>query len=123
MSVTTCPRCSCETYFDMRPQVAWCWPSGLIEFGDEVPTDAQDGSGPIKIAEGPLCELRLALGVLARHGRFESAGTLLVPGIPEAENQSRACFALVEWLVKCHKKTHRYPGVQFTPPPSARNFR
>lgn len=118
-----CPHCGCKTYYDLRPQVAWCWVSGLIEIGDEVPPDDAQGRGPIVIARGPKSTLKLVLERLARRGHFASAGKLLVPGIPEAENQSRACFALVEWLVKCRKQAHHYPSVQFTPPPSARSFR
>lgn len=109
----------------MRPQLAWCWATGVIEMGDEVPPDDVEGRGPIVIARGPKSMLKPALEGLARRVRFGSnACRLVVPGIPEAENQSRACFALVEWLVKCRKQAHHYhPGVRFTPPPSARNFR
>jgi hypothetical protein len=47
-----CPKCGCKSYYDMRPQVAWCWASGLIEIGDKAPGDKADGSGVIVIPDG-----------------------------------------------------------------------
>lgn len=108
-----CPRCSCTSFYDMRPQVAWCWASGLIEVGDQLPGDGPDGAGVIAIASGPKSCLKARLEVLARHGKGASAGRLLVPGIPEAENQVTAADALEVWLAWCAKgKVHQ--GVVFS---------
>lgn len=91
--------------------VAWCWASGMIEIGEAVP------DGAIKIAEGPMVELKVAVGVAARHGQGRSAGKLLVPGIPEADPNDEAARgnALATWLDWCAKgngKKHR-KGVVF----------
>ena len=73
-----CPRCGSKEYYDMTPQVAWCWASGLIEIGDRQPADHADGSGAILIASGPKFALRTHLSDLARHGYGHSEGQLLV---------------------------------------------
>ena len=39
-----CPRCGCTSFYDMSPQLAWCWASGLIEIGDALPGNKTDGS-------------------------------------------------------------------------------
>lgn len=81
---------------------AYCYPSGLIEFGVSVP------KGAIVIARGPKKELREFIDARARHGyrtrviggrRQKVPGTehLLVPGIPEADNQHAALNALYTW--------------------------
>jgi len=111
MTEKVCPKCSCRSYYDMRPKVAWCWASGLIEIGDAVPDDA------IKIAGGPLSGLQVVLGAMARHGQGLSAGKLLVPGVPEADpgEEGARLAALNIWLAFCAKgndKKHRY-GVVF----------
>lgn len=96
-----CPRCGGKNYYDLTPQIAWCWASGLIEFGDELPTDNADGSGAIQIAIGPKFALKNWLEVVARHGKGESAKKLLVPGVPEASNGDEALKALETWLKWC----------------------
>jgi hypothetical protein len=98
ISQMVCPRCGCTTYYDMRPQVAWCWANGLIEIGDSTPASSADGCGPIEIATGPKSALRAALEAVARHGRGRSAGQLLVPGVPEAVDQQSGGDALHVWL-------------------------
>lgn len=81
---------------------AFCFASGLIEFGRSVP------SGAIVIARGPAKELRDFIEVNARHGyrtrliggrrtKVPGTDTLLVPGIPEAPNQRVAGDALAQW--------------------------
>lgn len=109
---SVCPRCGCQSYYDQRPQVAWCWASGLIEIGDAMPEDKPDG-GAIKVADGPKSELDLAIGVLARHGYKH--GVRLVPGVPEAGDEAAAGSALAEWLRWCQKggkrASARWPGV------------
>lgn len=108
-----CPRCGCKSYYDQRPQVAWSWATGLIECGDAMPALDADGGGAIQVASGPKSELNLALGVLARHGYKH--GVRLVPGVPEAPNETAAGDALAEWLKWCQKggkrASARWPGV------------
>ncbi len=58
---------------------AYCWASGLIQFGHKKP------EGAIVFAKGPAKPLREVVEVLARHGQGNSKGQLLVPGVPEAE--------------------------------------
>ena len=57
-----CLRCGCKSYFDMAPQVAWCWANGLIEIGDYLPPDGPDGSGAIEIARGADVRAQGSLG-------------------------------------------------------------
>jgi hypothetical protein len=81
---------------------AYCYASGLIEFGRRIP------KGAIVIARGPEKTLRDFIEVNARHGyrtkmiggrraRIPGTDTLLVPGVPEAENQWDAGTALKNW--------------------------
>ncbi|MDD4942573.1 MAG: hypothetical protein PHQ13_03440 [Rhodoferax sp.] len=98
MTEKVCPKCGCRSYYDMRPQVAWCWASGLIEIGDKEPSDSADGGGAIKIASGAKSELHGVLSALARKGQGASAGKLLVPGVPEGASQKDAFSALQAWL-------------------------
>lgn len=89
---------------------AWCWSSGLIEFGARTP------KGAIQIASGKEASLRHALDVLARHGKGASAGLLLVPGVPEAPQDDADTAkgdALVTWLKWCTDRGYR--GVKFYP--------
>ena len=87
-----CPRCGCKSYYDMTPQVAWCWASGLIEMGSEE----QVPEGGIIIARGPKAFLKGELLAAARHGWERDQ--LLVPGVPEAANQREAAEALDKFL-------------------------
>lgn len=78
---------------------AFCYASGLIEFGRKVP------DGALPIARGPAKVLRDFIEGVARHG-YQSAvvqgrptkvpGTdhLLVPGVPEAPNDLAKIDAL-----------------------------
>lgn len=111
---STCPRCGCKSYYDMTPQVAWCWASGLIEIGDEAPQNNPDGSGVIVIATGPKYALHGHVSAMARHGRGASASQLIVPGVPEAADSSAALDALNDWLRLCSKGRRR-DGVTFVP--------
>ena len=108
-----CPRCGCKSYFDMTPQVAWCWANGLIEIGDSLPPDGPGGSGAIEIARGPKCALKVRLEVAARHGKGASRDKLLVPGVSEADGQRAKGDALAEWLAWC-SKSRRSDGVKFS---------
>lgn len=93
---STCPRCGCRSFYDCTPKIAWCWASGLIEIGDELPADSPDGSGAIEIARGPAYALIAAMEVAARHGY--QRGELLVPGVPEAATEREKGDALVAWI-------------------------
>ncbi len=91
---------------------AYCYASGLIEFGASTP------KGAIQIASGKEADLRRALDALARHGKGESKGCLLVPGVPEAPespHDEAKGDALFNWLTWCAGlKAHR--GVKFYAP-------
>ncbi len=92
----------------MTPMVAYCWASGLIEFGESVP------DGAIPVAHGPKADLKYEIQVMARHGKGESSGKLIVPGIPEADDQRAAGDALERFLVRGSKsRTAKKYGVVF----------
>ena len=112
MSTSVCPRCGCSTFYDLRPQVAWCYASGLIETGDAAPCDNADCSGVIVIARGPKYALKGQLGAAARHGMGASKGELLVPGVPEADSQKEKADALEQWLSWLNRRKPR-DGVIF----------
>jgi hypothetical protein len=69
---------------------AYCYASGQIEFGTVIP------KGALPIGKGPDKPLRDFLSGVARHAY--DGETLLVPGIPEAPDQSEALDALHRWL-------------------------
>lgn len=82
---------------------AWCWRSGLIEFGRQLPDGHDDPEGgPIVFASGPRRALMEAVDVVARHGY--SKGALLVPGVPEAANGKVATKALIDWCNWCKQR-------------------
>lgn len=81
---------------------AYCYASGLIEFGRTVP------DGAIEIANGPAKPLRDFIETVARHGyrtrkvkgrptKIPGTDHLLVPGVPEAPGQSKAILKLRDW--------------------------
>lgn len=84
-------------------EYAWCWQSGLIEFGPEIPKAGPDGAGAIGIAKGPSRVLRLIVGALAREGWGKSEGKFLVPGVPEAVDGKAQIDALITWHKWCAK--------------------
>ena len=100
-----------ESFWSLHaePVFAWAWPSGLIEFGRVVP------DGALKFATGIDTALRERVGVLARHGRGKSDGKLLVPGVPEAENEDDQLDALIAWVDWCARGNGQEPanGVVF----------
>lgn len=105
---SACPRCSATSYFDMSPMVAYCWPNGLIEFGESIPGCA------IELARGPKSEIKTFFDSVARHGKGASDGALLVPGLPEATTMSRRLGAVVEfltWLGSKKGSLKRFPGI------------
>lgn len=80
---------------------AWCFSDGVIFYGHETP------SGAIELLHGGEAGVRKRLSVLARHGYVD--GVLLVPGVPEAEDQSEAAKALAQWLDWC-SRTDTFKG-------------
>lgn len=106
----TCPRCGCRSWYDMTPQVAWCFASGEIEVGDEAPAKLADGSGAIVFAKGPKYALKDRISAVARHGY--QPGVLLVPGVPEAKTSEERINALHAFVVWCGKGRKR-DGVTF----------
>ncbi|EHX3435556.1 host nuclease inhibitor protein [Salmonella enterica] len=74
---------------------AYCWASGLIEFGNTLP------EGALPIVTGSEKQVRDVVEVLARHAYN---GDLLVPGIPEAASQDEAREALVRFSRVVHER-------------------
>lgn len=73
---------------------AYCFPSGLIEFGFAIP------KGATVIARGPEQQLRAFIGANARQARLyrtRKTPSLVVPGMPEADNQLALDAALAAW--------------------------
>ncbi|EGX6216247.1 host nuclease inhibitor protein [Salmonella enterica] len=75
--------------------MAYCWASGLIEFGNTLP------EGALPIVTGNEKQVRDVVGVLARHAYN---GDLLVPGVPEAENMDEYREALVRFSRVVHER-------------------
>lgn len=67
--------------------IAYAWASGLIEFGEKYP------EGALPILTGSDKEVKEVIEMLARHSRTNDQ--LLVPGVPEAEDQRSALDALI----------------------------
>lgn len=65
---------------------AYCWRSGLIEFGKRVPCGARE------IVRGPRKIIKQALNNKSRHDR--DGRSLLVPAIPEAKDDNAAYWEL-----------------------------
>jgi len=80
--------------------VAIAWRSGLIGFTRPGLVPA----GAIAFASGPHRQLRRIVESLGRLGMGKSAGSLLVPGVPEAATANDAVDALSEFSrrVKSH---------------------
>ncbi|CAM4196721.1 hypothetical protein PLGE761_15650 [Pluralibacter gergoviae] len=68
---------------------AYAWASGLIEFGRNYP------EGALPIVTGDERRVRELIDIWARHSRTNEQ--LLVPGVPEADNQHEACSALIRF--------------------------
>ncbi|MDS9954448.1 hypothetical protein [Pseudomonas aeruginosa] len=87
----------------MADTIAFCWASGLIQFGDQVP------EGAIEIARGDDQVVREILVTNSRHA-YDNV-SLLVPGVPEATNQAEGVDAL-EWFIRLHRhvRQRRFPG-------------
>lgn len=79
--------------------LAYCYASGQIAFGEKCP------SGGLPIVRGPDKKVRDFICGVSRHAY--DGETLLVPGIPEAENQMAAVDALqrfIEWIAPHARK-------------------
>lgn len=85
-------------FLHSEPVFAWAWQSGLIEVGRVVP------EGALMFATGIETALQERLCVLARHGQGKSDGKLLVPGIPEAEDEDAQIDAFITWVEWCAKR-------------------
>ena len=90
------------------PYIAYCWASGLIEFGWFVPREA------IEIVRGGQAEVKRAMCVAARHGKGAGEGQLLVPGIPEARGQAARAELLHTFLGRCSQTSR--PGLNWNVP-------
>lgn len=73
----------------MKPYYAFCWSSGLIQFGDQVP------DGAIALCHGARTTVVREVTTAARHG---SNGQLLVPGVVEASTETLKADALAVFL-------------------------
>jgi hypothetical protein len=67
--------------------IAFCWASGQIGF-----TDRRPPIGTLPISRGPARKLRARISARARHAY--DGKTLLVPGIPEAQDDDARIDAL-----------------------------
>lgn len=85
---------------------AYCFASGQIEFGTEVP------EGGISIAVGEEKKVREIVELHARLSRIDNK-TLYVPGVPEAANQREGLTALarfIQWLARSNQSGFRALG-------------
>ncbi|NNN24355.1 host nuclease inhibitor protein [Pseudomonas nitroreducens] len=90
----------------MAKTIAYCWASGLIQFGLEVP------EGAIGIARGEDAAVRENIEVTARLAYDNES--LLVPGVPEAPNQRDGLLAVaryIQWLGERNGPEFRAMGV------------
>ena len=75
---------------------AYCWRAGQIEFGDRTP------HGALELLAGSEADVRRQVAASARLAG--DGVTLLVPGVPEADDDIGAVDAVVRfrsWLRKC----------------------
>lgn len=75
---------------------AYCYASGLIEFGERVP------DGALPVFEGEEGYVRKLIEVTARHA-YDGV-SLLVPGVPEAPEQMAAVDALIRFRAWLHER-------------------
>ncbi|WP_236665124.1 hypothetical protein [Aeromonas dhakensis] len=77
-------------------------PAAISGFGDETPDDALPIYCVVDASTAEVERLKESVGVLARHAYDNK--TLLVPGIPEAEDMSAAYDALIKF--NCRVRHH-----------------
>ncbi len=82
---------------------AWCWATGLIDFGDKAPDDLPDGSGVIVIATGPKSWLPLVLHRLTQRSPLYN-DSMVVPGISASNGPDKNVDLLLHWVNKCAAK-------------------
>lgn len=78
---------------------AYCWRGGVIEFGPRIP------NGALPIDRGTERSVRGRVEPLAR--RAYQVGVLLVPGIPEAENDVAALEAYERFKALIDRKRRK----------------
>ncbi|MEO1670167.1 MAG: host nuclease inhibitor protein [Cyanobacteria bacterium J06631_2] len=69
---------------------ASCDRRGVIEFGEKVP------EGNLPLHYGEEAQVKERISVVARHAYDNK--TLLVPGVPEADNDDEAVDKLSAWI-------------------------
>lgn len=74
--------------------VAYCYQSGEIDFAPSR-KELPEGTIAFLVTRGSLENLKKRVSVKARHAY--DGETLLVPGVPEAENGGAALSALHAW--------------------------
>ena len=79
--------------------VAYCWRDGSIGIDRRLPKNA------IKLGEAHGIRLKKAVSVCARHSRDGLA--LLVPGIPEADNDTEALQAVQHFREQLSRRLER----------------
>ena len=78
---------------------AYCWRTGIIEFGSRTP------DGALCLARGSQKRLEAALCPIARHSR--RGQTLLVPGVPEADSDAEALEAVLAFVPRVERGMQR----------------
>lgn len=91
-----------------RQARALCWRSGQIEVRDGL---GRDPYGAIRVATGPLEALDDVIGATARLAYDNK--TLLVPGVPEAEDDDAAATALERYAAWIRSRLEAH-GCQLT---------
>lgn len=81
---------------------AYAWRNGRIEFGNKVP------EGAICFASGKAKKVRAVVTATARQA-YDGV-TLLVPGVPEAENDDAAMDALITYSRWTERLLHAAGG-------------
>jgi hypothetical protein len=77
---------------------AYAWQSGLIEFGQRVPSEA------MLICEGRAKEVKHHVACLARIGYD---GGLLVPGVPENDSENAKLDALIAFSFRIQERMEK----------------
>lgn len=89
-----------------KTHYAFCYASGHIDFGTQIP------KGCLPIANGPRAKLIEFMDGVARHDY--DGKTLLVPGIPEAPNDTAKLDALQRFTAWISEPPHLPEGVETT---------
>ncbi len=78
---------------------AYCWPNGLIEFAEASEVLPE---GVIVFAAHE--DMGLLVGRVRTRARHAYGGTLLIPGVPEADGPDHAALALVMFATRVFPK-------------------